>query len=433
MAEKKVVAKPVNPFAGTAHQATLDFQQVDRAKLEAFRKVDGTAPITKGDLAAGRDLGYWQRQASGLNSEAAARYNKQAELNKLSSDVGAGLDFGASVIGEGLGRLEGRQDIEGLRGEYANMLAAAKQRAGQSADIRNITNTANTASMQDIESRLRAAADQGFTGEESQAMREKAMEEINRGTQTASRRTQALLGTAGVKGAVAGRQLLDVEMQGAQQKANVNRDLFLEGENLRRQGLSNLASFGLQRGQLDLSSQQAGVSRDIYAENAALQRQQAASNALQQQASFTSQIATFDIAQANKEKDILMQSGLGFAMMGNTNAAANASILAARSQSSGSGGTIICTELLNQGRISRRLRREAYLHSLDLGGAIYVGYLRWATPVVKLMKCSRIFSRLVEAIFKPAIYHMAGHETKFGKVIYTLGLALSKALKFKEK
>ena len=305
----------------------------------------------------------------------------------LKQDIEAGRQFAESVLGEeGLGRLEGRPELEALKQQIASTQQSAAQRAGQQVDlgpqatidrariaqstigkVRDIDKVRDIQAdpeLADIQGRLRTIADEGLSRQELQIQREQASREIGRTTQTASRRAQALLASAGVRGAVAGRQLLDVELAGANKRADIEQQLFLESERLKREatgqlgqfalsrqaqtdsrqlqleGLrqqrsTNLAQLGLQRGtsQAQLNQQrltsQAQLRQQGQISQAELRQQQAISAEQLQQGRITQQfdalrgqselltgIATFDLGQAAREKDILLQAGLGFAQIG---------------------------------------------------------------------------------------------------------------------
>jgi hypothetical protein len=290
--------------------AAIDAQR-QKAASQLINPNDPTL-INRERLRLGLSYGDTVR---GLKLEAETRQKRHAQQSAMLADMEAGTRFGIGILGdEGLGRLEGREDIERLRGQYAEQLKAAQDRAAQSVDI-------GEERLGDIESRLRAIADQGLSTQEAQAKRERAFQDIQRATQTQSRQAQALLSRAGVRGAVAGRQLLDIESQGAQRRSEISRDIFLESEAVRRQGLANLAQFGVQRSNLELGR-----------EAAEQRRQEFASSALTDQAGFVSQVATFDLGQAAKEKDILLQSGLGFAQIGQSERSGQAQAAAVAAQ-----------------------------------------------------------------------------------------------------
>jgi len=179
------------------------------------------------------------------------------EVNKL-REMQTGAQFGENVLGDGLGRAAGNADIESLRGQYNQMA-------------------------------------QGYSGAEATARQEQAYQGINQATQTASRALQASLAKAGVRGGMAGSQLRDVQVQGMQQKANTQRDLFIAGEEAKRTGVNQLAD-------------------------------------------FTTGILKYDQDQSAKEKDLVLQSAMGFAGMGvaerGASAAASASAAAAAAQKS---------------------------------------------------------------------------------------------------
>jgi hypothetical protein len=152
--------------------------------------------------------------------------------------------------------------------------------------------------MQQIEQRYKDLS-QGFSAEELAARRESMTQRIDQGTQTQQRALQAALARAGVKGGAAGAKLRDVQLGGLAQKAGVERDLLIADRAARMEGLGEYAS------------QVAGTRQ-------------------------------FDLAQAAKEKNIALQSGLGFAQLGSGERAAllanEAAMAKLQNQPGGGGG-----------------------------------------------------------------------------------------------
>ena len=195
-----------------------------------------------------------------------AQFAIQRERNvngstNISRDVVAGRQFGLDVLGEeGLGRLGTDEDIKAVL------------------------------------DRLNDVSKTGLSGAESIAQREKAFKGIGQATQTAQRGLLASLGSRGVRGGVAGAQLGQIQSSGLQQRANVERDLFLSSEGIKREGLKDFAD-------------------------------------------ALGQVKTFDLGQAAREKDIEISAGLGFGQLGVADrtgkAQADASRAAAESRSSG--------------------------------------------------------------------------------------------------
>lgn len=159
---------------------------------------------------------------------------------KRNADLAKGAEFGASVLGEeGLGRLGTDTEIQETLGRFKDI------------------------------------SEQGLSRQELAAERAQATRSIDSATQTGMRGLQAKLARMGVKGAVAGQQLIGREMAGAQQKADLAQNLFLKSEQVKREGLKDFSS-------------------------------------------RLGEVKTFDLGQAAKEKDIMVQSGLGFAQMGSS-------------------------------------------------------------------------------------------------------------------
>lgn len=183
---------------------------------------------------------------------------------KIMKDLFAGVETGEAILGpEGLGR------------------------AGTDPEIKQILERAKEQSVLGLGSR------------EFVKRREQAMQGIGQATGTAQHQLQARLARMGVRGGAAGRKAFDIEAKGLQQRANVERDLFLESANIQRDAFK------------DFAKAQAGVTN-------------------------------FDLQQAAKEKAAILGAGTSFAQLGQAEragqAAAAAQVEAARAQGRGSGG-----------------------------------------------------------------------------------------------
>jgi len=175
--------------------------------------------------------------ASGINTQQSIMANPMSQVDAKTRDIIAGSQFGETVLGEeGLGR------------------------AGEDKYV------------QQAMSGLSEQA-KGFSGAESLARREQAVGNLNQVNQAQQRSLQAQLARAGVRGGQAGAQVRDTAIAGLQQRSNLERDLFLKGEEAARSGTQALAT-------------------------------------------SAGHLAEFDLGQAAKEKNIVLQSGLGFAQLG---------------------------------------------------------------------------------------------------------------------
>lgn len=185
-----------------------------------------------------------QAQAQTDKANATAEKAKK-DFASRESDINAGKQFGQEVLGEeGLGRL------------------------GSDAEIQSTLD------------RFKQISETGMSSQESEAQKAQAFKGIDSATQTGLRSLQSRFARSGVKGAVAGQQLMQREMSGAQQKADASTNLFLKSEEVKRNALENFSS-------------------------------------------RLGEVKTFDLGQAAKEKDIVMQSGLGFAQIGSAERTAN--------------------------------------------------------------------------------------------------------------
>jgi hypothetical protein len=177
---------------------------------------------------------------------ASAKAAQKKEMQRT-EDTLEGAKFGAAVLGEdGLGRLGDDAKVQETLGRFEDI------------------------------------SKQGLSRQEMAAERAQATRSIDSSTQTSSRALQAQLARSGVKGAVAGQQMMQQQFQGMQQKADLSQNLFLKSEQIKREGLKDFSS-------------------------------------------RLGEVKTFDLGQSAKEKDIIMQAGLGFAQMGSAKRYYNAS------------------------------------------------------------------------------------------------------------
>lgn len=373
-------------------------------------------------------------------------------------DIVQGSQFAADILGdEGLGRATTGLNLDRAQTDY-NLgrinLDTTLGRSTASTDLARLRDS----DIKAIESRFQDAS-LGMNSAEALARRESALDQINRGTQSASRNLQSQLARFGVKGGAAATQLAGVQMQGLEQKSKFERDLDIQQREAQRQGLLDLANFATQtrqfdigqsnteaqlrldqerfnlgqestQKQLDFSLQQANLGQSNLE---AQYRQAAEQTNLQQQ--LTEQQAAmgleqFNLSQAAKEKGLVAGLGVQFAGLGAGERGADkatAASLAASNTSSG-GGTVICTELYNQKRMKIEYKFTGLRYAAKHGKKIHNGYLRWATPLVNIMRKSEKFSNFMEWLFLPAIKYMNGEYSLHGKIVYNIGLGLSKLL-----
>lgn len=156
----------------------------------------------------------------------------------------------------------------------------------------------------------------GLSSREYLAKREKAMQGISQAGATGQRDLQARLARMGVRGGMAGQQMSSLIAQQSQQRAGVERDLFLESAGIQRQAFKDFA------------------------------KSQAA-------------VTNFDLQQQAKEKAALLGAGTSISQLGQAEragqAAANAQIQAAKHQSAGGGGdtSFVCSALREKGLMSK--------------------------------------------------------------------------------
>jgi hypothetical protein len=157
-----------------------------------------------------------------------AKPPKPTPIEQVVSDFKTGKQLGQEILGpEGLGRVREQSQI------------------------------------QDVESKLASQAE-GFSGAESTARRETALQRVQQTGEADRRSLQANLARSGVKGGAAAEALLAQAGQGAQQRAQIERDLFVAGEDAARAGTQQLADFQLQTTKFDIG--QAAKEKNIVAQ-----------------------------------------------------------------------------------------------------------------------------------------------------------------------
>lgn len=211
----------------------------------------------------------------------AAKREDQARISQAQGRIEAGQELAQSLIPEGsLGRIDENQVRQGRSADIADIIAQRKK-----------------------------IAEQGLAREEVQAERAKASEEINRQSETQRRRLAAIQATQGIRGGTATAQQSELLLQSLQARAGVERDLFLQSEQVKREAL----------GQLEQS---------VSAAEASEASRQAARIQLQQ----------FNLQQAAKERFGQVSTALGFAGMVSGDEASQRALEAARSQSTSVSG-----------------------------------------------------------------------------------------------
>jgi hypothetical protein len=240
-----------------------------------------------------------------INSDA---QKNQTTRDEMTADISTGKKFGQEVLGGGLGRLGTSASIKDIRAQLAQQAkdrsdAVAMSPSIQTSDIAlqrqsldplqrireaqlaqvNVGKVGNLDTIQrGVEDRfvqnaydqMQNIASRGLSRQELQAEREALTSQLQRAQQTAARTTMAQQGAAGVQGAVAGRQLMDINSQAASQRANIARDLFLKSEQIKREGAGNVANLALQRQGMADARNQAFQQLNLQRGSTLLQAQQ---------------------------------------------------------------------------------------------------------------------------------------------------------------
>lgn len=300
-----------------------------------------------------------------------------------------GVEQANKILGpEGLDRLGKDKDIKGALATKKGVMSAAEEGLGR---------------RKGLTSRYEKMADEGMSQEAMDAMRSKMASQMGRAERMAGMKMGGAMG--GAKGAAAMAQTRSLQAQGMMGRANLERDLFLQNEQAKMQGLQ-------------------GMERGLSGEQAAIQGMQSATD------SYTTSLGAvkqFDIAQATTEKQLRGSMGMQYEQMASAERAAEkaaqAQIAAADAQKS-SGITVVCTEMHRQGLIDTETWEAnqgfgKYLYQVDPYG--YFGYIAWGLPLSKAMSKSKLLTKVVTPFMKGWINYIAGEETLFNKTMYIIG------------
>jgi hypothetical protein len=91
------------------------------------------------------------------------------------------------------------------------------------------------------------------------------------------------------------------------------------------------------------------------------------------------------------------------------------------------GSTVICTELYHQHLVSRHLYDTVHQFTDTLPFITKIGYYTWANHVVRLMKKSKLFTRIVYTITLPIMHDIASRVSRdykpgrIGRILYDAG------------
>lgn len=211
---------------------------------------------------AGTAVDYVDQASKILYAKQAEEKAKQdaAKEEARQKSIAAGGVSGNLIGLYGAAPTERQQDLISGSQFGEAVLGKGLGRLGEDADIQGTL------------ARLKSLS-QGMSAPEEQARREQALAQINTGSQSQQRALQAQLARSGVKGAAAGAQNTQVVNANIAARGNLEQNLMAQKSDMERRGLQDY------------------------------------SNAL-------SNVKTFDLKQAAKEKDIVLQAGLGQAAAG---------------------------------------------------------------------------------------------------------------------
>lgn len=232
---------------------------------------------------------------------------------------------------------------------------------------------------------------EGIGTAEREAQRTNMAQQMAQAQQLAGLRLGAMAG--GAQGASAAAQQRSLQAQGMATLANVERDIFLQSEGVKREGEDKMS----------------------MAEHAMSKLQM--------------EKAAFDIGQSNAETE--MKSGLAMGIEGQKSAERSAQISAdaqiKASQAQSSGISVVCTELHTQGIINTEVWKDSEAWGEYMGKTdreFMIAYWAIGIPTVNLMRKSKIASSLLGPIFKQGFDYLGGKKTLLTKAGFLLGVGL---------
>lgn len=214
-----------------------------------------------------------------------------------------GVAMGRKVLGGGLGRMGTDKDVKEGLGLHKSGITRAEGFANKAADLT---------------SRYEKISQEGTISKEAQdAMRAKMASQMAASERMAGMKMGGAMG--GAKGASMGALMAGMQSQQAMGRANIERDIFLQNEATKMQGLQ-------------------GMERGIAGELAADQNIR---DATKTYTSSMGEVKAFDIGQATAEKELLGSMGMQYEQIAaNERAAkyaADAQVEAAKAQAGGGG------------------------------------------------------------------------------------------------
>lgn len=329
-------------------------------------------------------------KAQGRNRVADDIKRRREAQNKAgaSSSFKKGSSMADLVLDGGLGTLGDDKDIQGALGKKTSVIDTSKDMVDRSKSITD---------------RYEKMADEGMSKEATDALRSKMASQMGVAERMAGMKMGGAMG--GAKGASAMAQARSLQAQGMMGRANIERDIFLDNEKMKVQGLQ-------------------GMTTGMAGEQASLQGLQSATD------SYTTslgQVKQFDIGQKTTEKQLRGSMAMQYEQMASAEraakVAAEAQVAAAKAQKS-EGITVVCTEMHRQGIIDTATWEAntgfgKYLYRVDPYG--YFGYMSWGLPLANAMSKSKIITKIATPFMKGWINYIAGEETLFNKTMYVLG------------
>lgn len=114
----------------------------------------------------------------------------------------------------------------------------------------------------DYLNKLKSLSESGITGQEAEAQRAAMYQNINQATQGNLRQLRGIQGAQGLQGAAAAAQQSRQLREGAAQKAQAERDIFLKSQDVARGALSQYGSAMTQAQADELARKQFNISQD---------------------------------------------------------------------------------------------------------------------------------------------------------------------------
>lgn len=158
----------------------------------------------------------------------------------------------------------------------------------------------------------------------------------------------------------------------------------------------------------------------------AIEREEAAMDREIQQQMLDIEQERYDEEQEAAEEAGILTGVLGGATIGGQAGGGWGAVIGGVLGGLGASSSIICTELNRQGLLDMKtIKRATFYRMKYMDKEVYIGYLIWAAPIVRLMRRSPLVTQIVKSFWNPLTYELAARsEGKKGNMVGKIALSV---------